>query len=490
MRMTNRLCISVTFLDSLFHGKGDDGPEWPPAPMRLFQALLAGARTGSYGREWSSATARAFRWLESCGAPLIIAPQARRTTAPCVLFVPNNDADEIPDRQDRLTTKIAWPHCLLGGSTIHYVWLIPDSEADPEIRSHAELICRLARCLLALGWGIDQVVGNGRVLSQNEIDAFGGRRWYPWRIHREGSQGWRSPLQGTLDDLEAVHKSFRSRIVDKQFQPSAKPTSFESVHYLSSVTLPLRPFAAFELPDGIGFRVETTAKVAAMLRSLACDHAKADTHEFPGGSEVYVAGHVSSAAEGGLRFSYLPLPTIGHEHADGMIRRLLIAEPYGGNGAHARWAQDRLRNTALRDHQRNERGVLLDLWRPASLSMVERYVGERQTWSTVTPVVLPGFDDGKYGKAERLFVKAAGQAGVPIEAIETVALRKAPFWSGALHAQSYSVPNYLRNLSRWHVRIRFREPVPGPMALGPGRHVGLGLFAGADGIRLKAVVDL
>ncbi|MER3462825.1 MAG: type I-U CRISPR-associated protein Cas5/Cas6, partial [Armatimonadota bacterium] len=45
--MTRHLCISVTPLDDLFHGKGDDDePEWPPSPMRLFQALVAGSRTG------------------------------------------------------------------------------------------------------------------------------------------------------------------------------------------------------------------------------------------------------------------------------------------------------------------------------------------------------------------------------------------------------------------------------------------------------------
>ena len=30
--MTRQLCISITFLDSLFHGKADgDEPEWPPS---------------------------------------------------------------------------------------------------------------------------------------------------------------------------------------------------------------------------------------------------------------------------------------------------------------------------------------------------------------------------------------------------------------------------------------------------------------------------
>lgn len=471
--MTSYLCISVRFLDPLFHGKGDEAPEWPPSPMRLFQALLAGTKTGCRGREWSDATAQAFRWLESCGPPLIIAPLGRPATAPCTFFVPNNDSDEIPDRQERLTTKVAWPHRLLTEGAVRYVWPIKESAAHDEARSHAEVICRQARYLLALGWGIDQVVGDGRILSQDEVAALKDPRWRPWHIHRSGSQAWRSPLVGTLDDLATVHESFCSRIVDKQFQPTAEPTCFESVYYLTSMVLPPRPFATFELPDGIGFRAEATATVAAMLRSLTCDHAKADDHEFPGGAEVYVAGHVNEVHGAGVPFSYLPLPTIGHEHADGMIRRVLIAEPYGGDGTHARWAQNRLRNAALVDEDGNERGILLDPWRRASTRIIERYVREQQTWNSVTPVILPGFDDGKHAKAERLFGKAAMQAGIPLGAIEALVLRKAPFCSGAQHPSQYAVPAYLRDFSRWHVMIRFREPIPGPLALGPGRHVGL-----------------
>lgn len=478
--MTSHLCISVRFLDPLFHGKGDEAPEWPPSPMRLFQALLAGAKTGCRGREWSEAAAQAFRWLESCGPPLIVAPSARPAAASCTFFVPNNDGDEKPDRQDRLTTKVAWPYRLIDQGAVHYVWPVNGAAGDGQ--AHAEVICRQSRYLLALGWGIDQVVGDGRILSQDEVAALRGRRWRPWHIHRAGSRGWRSPLEGSLDDLATVHESFCNRIIDKQFQPTAEPTCFESVYYLTSMALPPRPFAAFELPAGIGFRAEATATVATMLRSLACDHAKADTHEFPGDTEVYVAGHVNNAGGAGVRFSYLPLPTIGHEHADGMIRRALIAEPHGGDGTHARWAQNRLRNASVIDEEGNERGVLLDPWRPASKRMIERFVREQQTWTSVTPVVLPGFDDGKHAKAERLFGKAAMQAGIPLEAIEALVLRKAPFWSGAQHPNQYAVPAYLRDFSRWHVMIRFREPIPGPLALGPGRHIGLGLFAGDDAL--------
>jgi CRISPR-associated protein Csb2 len=60
--MTRQLCISVNFLDPLFHGKADGGEsEWPPSPLRVFQALLASAHTGCRQRDWSDTKDEAFR---------------------------------------------------------------------------------------------------------------------------------------------------------------------------------------------------------------------------------------------------------------------------------------------------------------------------------------------------------------------------------------------------------------------------------------------
>ncbi len=477
----NHLCISVTFLDPLFHGQGDSEPEWPPSPMRLFQALLRGSRSGCREWEWSEVKAAAFRWLESRDAPQIVAPEAT-SVAGYTLFVPNNDGDKLPDRQDRLTRKVAWPHRLSGGDTLHYIW--PISENGHSHRSHAEVICGEARHLLSLGWGIDQVVGNGRILTEAEVAALPGRRWRAWPPRQLPGQPCRVPVSGSLDDLEAVHQSFIRRIDQGHYRPLKELRQFATVRYLSSLVLPPRPTAAFELPDGVAFRPERTASVAAMLRSLICrgDHRQDFHQQFPRiASEVFLAGHVERKGDDRQpRFSYLPLPTIGHKRADGMIRRLLIAEPFGGVGTLARWAQERLRNATLRDEQGSDQGVLLDLWRPSSARVLALYVDEAGTWSTITPVILPGFDDGKHAKAERLFLKAVAQAGILVEAIDAFALRKARFWPGAQHPRYYFTPNYLRQLSRWHVWIRFREPVPGPLAIGAGRHVGLGLFAVSD----------
>ena len=488
--MTRHLCISVTLLDQLFHGKGDgDEPEWPPSPMRLFQALLAGARTGCRNNEWSNAKAEAFRWFERRQPPEIVAPTVRRMIAH-TLFVPNNDSDEKFDRQDRLTGKVVHPHRLLEGDTLHYLWPLEEGEW-PSAQPHAESLCRDARNLLALGWGIDQAVGDGRILTGDEATALPGQRWRAWDVHRPDQPTYRVPTKGSLSDLEQVYQSFVDRISGKQYRPSRKPKHFGIVAYLHRTALPSRPFAVFELPDGVSFRQVDAIKVAAMLRSLACKLAKEDTYDFPGGAERFVAGHLNDDKSNAPRFSYLPLPTIGHPHADGLIRRLLIAEPFGGDSSCAAWAQHRLHNATLWDHDGNERGILLEPSRPSSKAMVQRYVGKSRTWCSVTPVILPGFDDFRSTKAndkrpikaERLLFKCLAHAGIPLESVARVTLRKAPFWPGSQHPKHYCRPDYLADQDSrpaWHVHLAFHELVAGPLAIGAGRHCGLGIFAMED----------
>src|SRR5262245_52016820 len=152
--MMRYLCISVTLLDDLFHGKADnEEPEWPPSPWRLFQSLLAGSLAGCRKNGWPDARAEAFCWLEQRDAPLIIAPEARPITT-YKFYVPNNDSDRVFDRQDRLTSKVARPHRLMNGQMLHYLWRIGEEEW-PSARSYAELLSHESRHLLAFGWGID-----------------------------------------------------------------------------------------------------------------------------------------------------------------------------------------------------------------------------------------------------------------------------------------------------------------------------------------------
>lgn len=474
--MTKYLCISVTFLNGVFHGKDGDGkPEWPPSPMRLYQALLSGARTGGYASGWSNIKAEAFKWLESLQPPIIITPDVKQSKGYC-FYGPDNISDKVFERSNTLVTKVVRVNYLLNGDTVYFLWPLED-ESDLK---HAEIICQAARCILALGWGIDQVVGNGKVLEDAGVIALRGKRWRPLKnVTLSGAPALRTPKEGSLEDLENAHHSFIHRLDSSTYRPPHKPSKFDRVAYLREDSMPPRYFAAFELPDGVSFRQEDIVKVAAMTRSLACEHARLDTHAFPGGVETYVAGHAGAHDITPPRFSYLPLPSIGGEHTDGMIRRILIAEPFGGDNSHAGWAMRRLVGGVLKDRDGKELGRLLKPWRRTSSSMFRRYTGEYSTWSTVTPVILPGHDDRSVVKAEKLFLTAIRQAGLPVKNVSDISLRKAPFFPGSQHPRSYFLPDYIRarGWPGWHVNITFHEPVHGPLAIGAGRHIGLGIFA-------------
>ncbi|MDW7968694.1 MAG: type I-U CRISPR-associated protein Csb2, partial [Thermoanaerobaculum sp.] len=70
--MDEYLVLTVRFFDARVHARSSSGePEWPPAPFRLFQALLAGA--GQAGGP-TSEEREALGWLERQPPPSIRAP--------------------------------------------------------------------------------------------------------------------------------------------------------------------------------------------------------------------------------------------------------------------------------------------------------------------------------------------------------------------------------------------------------------------------------
>jgi CRISPR-associated protein Csb2 len=73
--------------------------------------------------------------------------------------------------------------------------------------------------------------------------------------------------------------------------------------------------------------------------------------------------------------------------------------------------------------------------------------------------------------------RALEQAGLPSDSASSIELRSDSFWASGFAARDYAAPVHLHPLPRYHLRIVFRDPVAGPLALGAGRHCGLGLFA-------------
>jgi CRISPR-associated protein Csb2 len=461
------LCITIHFLDSQFHGQSDYGTEWPPSPFRLFQAILAASTLNG------NASDDAFHWLEQLSPPEILAPPVR-SVREWKTYVPNNDSDVELKKNE----KVFHPVRILSGAPLCYLWQI-----NPDDQNIAGKMILQIRRVSALGWGIDLVAADGKILSMAEADnliqTHSGHHWRP----AEGSRNLlRCPKSGSISDLRKAYESFLNRFNGNVYNPARKPREFIETPY-ARVGSVQREIAAFKLlrPDDDSEAFESfdqrkAMEVAAWVRGYLCRASQAGG--FPGDSGVFVAGHVPEQNKNGKtppRFSYLPLPSIGHIHADGRVRRFIIAEPFGGDGRYTQWAQRILANAVVTDKHGISQARLLPMFKPDSV--IHHYVHEARTFQTITPVILPGYDDMKYPKALKLVEKALEQAGFSVDDLaEPIYLQKAPFYSGGYSPSSYTRPAYLKGNSATHIRLKWKEPIPGPLAIGAGRHFGLGLF--------------
>jgi CRISPR-associated protein Csb2 len=186
-------------------------------------------------------------------------------------------------------------------------------------------------------------------------------------------------------------------------------------------------------------------------------------------------GNQTTGERADERFMYLPLPTInpalGRVES---IRRVLIAVPPGFQDR-LDWIRRRLPGQEL-VWDTQVIGLLNPL--PDSDWVLRQYTAESHLWSTVSPVVLPGFDDRDAEKAERLLRNAFGHAGFSEEVVRGLTLewRNVGFRAGVDLASRFKLPDRLHG-PRYHVRVRFAQPIRGPLAVGAGRYRGMGLFA-------------
>jgi CRISPR-associated protein Csb2 len=178
------------------------------------------------------------------------------------------------------------------------------------------------------------------------------------------------------------------------------------------------------------------------------------------------------------RFSYLPLPTITPLRTEGIARVVVVATP--GLHAELAWVKAHLAGREL--IWKGEPMALLEPL-PATDGVLPHYRAMSDCWSTVTPVVLPGHDDHSGKKAERLLRTAFLQAGFEPEVVDSIrelAWQREGFRAGVDLANRYLAPDKVRG-SQFHVRVRFATRVSGPIAIGSGRHRGMGVFARAPG---------
>jgi CRISPR-associated protein Csb2 len=468
--------ISATFLCGRYHGE-----EWPPSPVRLIQALVAGATNGGNRAAWPQVE-QGLRWLESQPAPTIYS-RRHRTGMAYRIAVPNNDFDVVArewaagrsaDPAKIRTLKLITPR-LMEEQAPHvlYEWKIDEGAAE-----NAKLLLPAAHSLYSLGWGVDMAYADCGV---NALRRFGD--WNEWIPFASGRQQLKVPVEGFLDDLRATYARLVKRTSGKGVDTDTRISVYGLQPY-ARCTASTQPFTAFTLRtlDGESAfsRPWTNAmEIAAAMRHAAGIALRGET--IPDDLSAYVFGHSENGVAADHRLSYLPLPTLHKDHGDGRIRRVLVMEPFTGSGRAVQILKLKWKGMRLISENREEFCLLETLWRDGVTAL---YLDEARVWRTVTPVILHGHNATRgnisVSKTERLLLRAFQMAGRSAEDIESLAFQQAPLWHGVGAAREIRVPKHLQGYPRYHVEVTFREPVTGPVIAGIGRHYGIGLFAGAS----------
>jgi CRISPR-associated protein Csb2 len=511
--MSSAFCLTVRFLDPVpsFHGRADgDEPEWPPSPLRVYQALVAAAAARWRESQFAAYAQPALKWLE-LRTPILVAPSIQAERNGYRMYVPNNAGDLVTSAWARGNTdakfsslnveKDVRPTRLVGGDCVHYVWPLAEP-LTTEVQGHLATLSSAARSITHVGWGIDMVAANATVITDEEVAKLPGERW---RRTESGGTALRVPVEGTLAALADKHAAFLTRLGPDGFKPVPPLSALRVVSYRRDRDPVKRPIAAFSILklDANGFRPFDTVRwgrcVAGMLRHAA--RVTAQNSGWPNEKIAsFVLGHGEIPGEehkpiGPMRFAYLPLPSIEQRGDTGRvasgIRRALITVLGDGGHPEITWARRQLSGVELVAEQngkflaecetnnlsRHDPLALLSLL-PESDKGVTPYIKPSTEWTTVTPVALPGSDEGKANKTDKLLDKMFRHAGYSLGMLADLDFRRMPFLRGAEDAMRYR-PNgshHLAHCTMYHLRLRWKFPVPGPIALGSGRFCGLGLF--------------
>lgn len=517
--MTRHLTIHVRIHDGRYHGDGDE----LPSPFRLFQALVAGAGISGPLDEQIK---KALTWFETLpDAPIIASPRMARGQA-VTMFMPNNDLDKFGGdvrniAKTRGAQKVWRPRHFDAAVPWIYAWPFADSNA-----THAEKICTLSEKLYQLGRGVDMAWAWGEILDEAALDAklvaYNG-------IVRRPSAGdgllLSCPSKGSFESLERRYQASRfctengkrvsglhpNAMFSQQPKPSDRKISYES----TSVRYVFELRSSTDSERRVAWPLAGASSLVVIARDCARMHLCKAMPTMVEKIDQFLIGRKpdgSNAVPAESRVRIIAIPSIGMHYADHAIRRLLVEIPAACplRGEDVRWA---FSGTELADPETGEvKNVLLS---PSSDKDMLRHYGigaAARVFRSVTPVALP--DEGKrrrieptrkpmeakpgiervveIARARAAVVQALRHAGVRTP-VESIRLQREPFHGGGSRVEPFAKGTRFEKERLWHVEVVFNAPVEGPLLLGDGRFLGLGLMAPAPnvvpGLHAFAIAD-
>ena len=308
---------------------------------------------------------------------------------------------------------------------------------------------------------------------------------------------WVGPGQlAALEEEHRRHQAIRPRSLPfrgvwyRRTEPESGETG-ESLHPSSA-----GDWIVFEVEPHDRYRPMTrTVEFARVLRESVLSHVP---DPLPEG----VSGHLPDGTPtGSPHIAFLALPNVGHEYGDGRLMGLAVSLPRSLDEA-ARRAT--LRGIGEWERERGDEPLELTMGRggvvemrmrqpPFALVSLRPSVWARPSrwWASATPVALPAHPGNlrrgssaarakAWARAEEAVAKSCEHVGLPRPLDVRVSL--VSHFVGARPANEYPVFKQGRGSNGGvvrrlvHASVEFAEPVRGPLVLGSGRFLGLGLM--------------
>ncbi|VBA38432.1 hypothetical protein LAUMK13_02098 [Mycobacterium innocens] len=526
------VAVTVEFLTGRFVATAPEDRrmhEWPPHPARLFSAIVAAWADLEEAGELDRA---AIEWLETQPAPLIAASEATERGVR-THFVPVNDAKVVGDPEGiyRKIVDARWriattegaqrdeayrvlekarrpieedPELLPSGRKrmpryypsvtpavprVRYVW--PDSDPSDAI---AEALDRILAMVTRLGHSSSLV--SCRIDRHADTDALQLPVLTP---DPKGRTPLRTTTEGLMRELEAGFERHQG------CGPRTMPSGVQRYRLLDTTSADSEP----QVPDGAGewfvfaqvsgrrLQIQTAANLATTVRAALMRYASDPVPEL-------ISGHGADGASSiHPHLAVMALPFVGREHADGHLLGFAVLLP---NSSPLLSDRDEVLRAIGRWEGSDQSGrfqvrILLRGGEELRFKRIQdsletwsirrdRWAGPAQTWVSVTPIALDRHPGNLGSNNPETAMRAAQGAEksirtacehVGITQPSYVAVTRSVLVAGSRPARLFPAfrgggPRSPQRLLV-HARIDFDTDVQGPLLLGAGRYLGLGLMA-------------
>jgi CRISPR-associated protein Csb2 len=456
------LTINVRFLLNRFDasdGHDRTPPEWPPAPARLFMALVAASE--ACGRR----AHEALTWVATLPPPTIYADEATIGNPDRRWLVTNKVEKDGGSARHPGRTPVGRPRLsrYLRSAVVTFEW--PDAEPDP---SHLKALQVVADRVSYLGRPTSPAI-----LEVSEAKASSDEKlaYVPTVSDERVDLSLRVPYPGFLDDLCAaypgrVEPAVRHRYLYPQRETKAPEELFPS-RWANVVALPLVSRAF--VPG------ERALQVAHACRELIAPMSNPD-----------VPASLSGTDRATPHCALLPLLHVGAPYADGHLLGVALAVPTLAEAPRNElWRY--LRKLLDAEHRGKLAIKLPNVAGYSELCFEEqpdgrvpwgarsaRWSDTARTWRTVIPAVLDKAPSHKLAEEEAALLSICN-AGFPEPS--RVLIARGPFRRGDVKlkpSQTITSPEGRRRPYR-HLLITWSRPIQGPVIVGALRHLGLGI---------------